>query len=145
MNLALALLLCHHRTVDRVCCCYQSYPDENKVHDLLNLILVVFIAGKNLYEVVESTCTWECRLNLSVQSDEFCPWHDRECELGTLCLIVRGACRGSALDVRHEERKESKYVGFDTILRYTIWAGLEKVLSDRYSFCCRTTVRWYQR
>lgn len=79
MNLALALQLCHHKIVGQVCSFCQSYPNGNLVHDLLNVTLIVLVAGENLYEVVERTCAWECRLDLSVESDELRPRHDGDC------------------------------------------------------------------
>ena len=91
MNLALAPLLCHYRIVDPVCSCCQSYNDAALVQVLLNVVLVVFIAGKNFYEVAKRTCAWKSRLNLSIERDKLGPRHDTDCKFRTPCQIVWGS------------------------------------------------------
>ena len=49
MALALALQLCHHKIVRQGCNGRQSYNKSNEVNDLLDFIIVVLVAGKNLY------------------------------------------------------------------------------------------------
>lgn len=142
MNLAQALQLCHHKTVGQVCSCCQSYNDANLVHDLLNvLVLVVFIAGKDLYEVVERTCAWKCGLDLSVESDKLGPRHDRDCKLRALFHVIWGTRWGGLLRVGNDEREKSKYVSLDTIWRDAIRAGLKKLLGCRYNVVRRTDGR----
>ena len=133
MNLALAPLLCHYRIAGQVCSCCQPYIDAALVHLLLNVVLVVFIAGKNFYKVVKRTCAWKSRFNLSIERDELGPRHDTDCKLGTLCHIVWGTRWGSPLRVRNDQREKSKYVSLNTFWRDAIRAGLEKFLSYRYN------------
>ena len=133
MNLALAPLLCHHRIVGQVCSCCQSYVDATLVHVLLNVILVVFIAGKNFYEVVKRTCAWKSGLHLSIERNELGPRHDTDCKLRTPCHVVWGTRWGSLLHVRNDQREKSKYVSLDTLLRNAIRAGLKKFLGHRYN------------
>lgn len=83
MRLALALQLCHHKTVSQVCGCCQSDNNASLMHDLLNAILIVFVAGQNFHKIVECPCARQCGLNLSIESDKFGPWHNTNCKLRT--------------------------------------------------------------
>lgn len=94
---------------------------------------MVFVAGKNLYEVVKRTCAWKYGLDLSVESDELGPGHDRDRKLRTPCHVIWGTRWGGLLGVGDEEREEPKYVSLNTIWRDAIRAGLKKLLGYRYN------------
>lgn len=133
MSLALALRLCHHRIVSRVCTYCQPYNNAILVHDLLNVILVVTVAGQNFQKVVERPCARQCGLNLTIKRDKFGPWHNTNCKLRTPCHLIWRVRRSGLLSIRDEEREKSEYVSLNTIWIDAIRARLKEILCYGYN------------
>lgn len=78
------------------------------VENVLNIIAVVFVAGKDLHEIVESIRAWKCSIDLGVESDEFGPRHDRDYIFRTCFRINWRAGRAGFFGIRDNEGEKPK-------------------------------------
>lgn len=97
------------------------------VENILNIIAVVFVAGKDLHKVVEGVRAWKSSTDLGVETDEFGPRHDRDFTLRTCSRIDWRAGRAGSFGIRDNEGEKPKDVLLDGAWRDPIGIRLKEL------------------